>query len=399
MIALGTVTQAVFCPGDDIKATIMPNNFMPEEAPERVISSTAGINESSYADASPVGPSPIFRGHMLPKISRQDVQNEARWEHCYGALDLGTNNCRLLIAKPGRNGLRVVDAYSRIVRLGEGLTASHQLSDESQERTVAALKICAEKLQKKQVRLTRHVATEACRRAKNCRSFVERVYAETGLCLDVISPAEEARLAVLGCQSLLNPRVAYALVFDIGGGSTELILVRQKGRGDIEVKGWVSVPWGVVSLAESYGGAHVDAATYDAMYGEVANKLIPFAQRMKLDELTENGELQALGTSGTVTTLAAIHLGLLAYDRRRIDGANMPLTVVRELCQRVGKMSYAERVAEGCVGRERADLVIPGCAILEAIADQLKVAEIRVAGRGLREGILRSLMVQDGFRV
>jgi exopolyphosphatase / guanosine-5'-triphosphate,3'-diphosphate pyrophosphatase len=358
----------------------MPNDFFPEEAVA-----------SNFVDAPVAITNPIFRGHILPKLNRQDIYKEERWDHCYGALDLGTNNCRLLIAKPGRNGLRVVDAYSRIVRLGEGLAASNMLSDDSQERTVAALKVCAEKLQKKQVRLTRHVATEACRRAKNCRSFVERVYAETGLCLDVISAAEEARLAVLGCQALLNPRVPYAVVFDIGGGSTEVILIKQKG--------WVSVPWGVVSLAESYGGATVDTATYKAMYDEVAARLIPFAQRMELADLTRRGELQALGTSGTVTTLAAIHLGLQAYDRRRIDGANMPLVTVRELCQRVANMSYAERVAEGCVGRERADLVIPGCAVLEAIVDQFNMPEIRVAGRGLREGILRSLMVQDGFRV
>ncbi len=368
----------------------MPNAFHPEEA----AASVSGAHDGPDSHIEP-----IFRGHVFPKYSRQEQLSEARWENSYGALDLGTNNCRLLIAKPGRNGLRVVDAYSRIVRLGEGLAASNQLSEESQERTVAALKVCAEKLQKKQVRLTRHVATEACRRARNCRGFVERVYAETGLCLDVISPAEEARLAVLGCQALLNPRLPYALVFDIGGGSTEVILVRQRGRIDIDVLGWVSVPWGVVSLAESFGGANVDAATYAAMYNEVAATVAPFATRMKLQELTAAGQLQALGTSGTVTTLAAIHLGLQAYDRRRIDGANIPLAIVRDLCQRVSRMSYAERVAEGCVGRERADLVIPGCAVLEAIADQLSVAEIRVAGRGLREGILRSLMVQDGFRV
>jgi exopolyphosphatase / guanosine-5'-triphosphate,3'-diphosphate pyrophosphatase len=368
----------------------MPTDDIPAEA-----GAAATLGHDSFSDHA----LPIFHGHNLPKRSRHDVHDDARWEQSYGAIDLGTNNCRLLIAKPGRNGLRVVDAYSRIVRLGEGLAASNMLSDESQERTVAALKICAEKLQKKQVRLTRHVATEACRRARNCRGFVERVYAETGLSLDVITPAEEARLAVLGCQALLNPRVPYALVFDIGGGSTELILIRQKGRSDIEIKGWVSIPWGVVSLAESYAGAHVDAATYAAMYDEVASYTVAFAARMKLAELAQAGALQALGTSGTVTTVAAIHLGLQAYDRRRIDGANMPLATVQSLCQNISRMSHAERVAQGCVGRERADLVIPGCAVLEAIADQLTVPEIRVAGRGLREGILRSLMVQDGFRV
>jgi exopolyphosphatase / guanosine-5'-triphosphate,3'-diphosphate pyrophosphatase len=369
----------------------MPNDFFPEGA----IAPTHHEHEPPGA----LPAEPIFQGHAHAKRNRYDLMSDARWEQCYGALDLGTNNCRLLIARPGRNGLRVIDAYSRIVRLGEGLAASNMLSEASQERAVAALKVCADKLQKKQVRLTRHVATEACRRAKNCRSFVERVHAETGLCLDVISPAEEARLAVLGCQALLNPRVPYALVFDIGGGSTEVILVKQRGRTDIDVIGWVSVPWGVVSLAESYGGAMVDAATYTAMYDEIAKHLVPFAARMELEKLTSSGQLQALGTSGTVTTLAAIHLGLQAYDRRRIDGHNMPLAVVRALCQRVGRMSYAERVAEGCVGRERADLVIPGCAVLEAIADQLSVPEVRVAGRGLREGVLRSLMVQDGFRL
>ncbi len=369
----------------------MPSDFFPDGSLATPIEGP----DPHHIQAS----NPIFHGHAQAKRSRIDLMSDARWEQSYGALDLGTNNCRLLIAKPGRNGLRVIDAYSRIVRLGEGLAASNMLSDASQERAVAALKVCAEKLQKKQVRLTRHVATEACRRAKNCRSFVERVHAETGLCLDVISPAEEARLAVLGCQALLNPRLPYALVFDIGGGSTEVILVKQRGRSEIDVIGWVSVPWGVVSLAESFGGAMVDAATYAAMYDEIAKHLVDFTARMELSRLTAEGQLQALGTSGTVTTLAAIDLGLQAYDRRRIDGHNMKLTMVRELCQRVSRMSYAERVAEGCVGRERADLVIPGCAVLAAIADQLSVAEIRVAGRGLREGVLRSLMTQDGFRI
>jgi exopolyphosphatase / guanosine-5'-triphosphate,3'-diphosphate pyrophosphatase len=340
---------------------------------------------------------PIFRGNHIARPASRALDD--RWEATYGALDLGTNNCRLLIAKPGRGGLRVVDAYSRVVRLGEGLAATDMLSDQSQDRAVAALKVCAEKLQKKQVRLTRHVATEACRRARNCAAFVDRVHRETGLCLDVISPAEEARLAVLGCQSLLDPRRPYALVFDIGGGSTELILVKQVGRGSISVCDWVSVPWGVVSLAEVFGGANVTPNVYRQMYEEVERHLASFVEDTQLPELAAKGQLQALGTSGTVTTLAAIHLGLQAYDRRRIDGALMPVGALRALCQRVAAMSYAERIAEGCVGRERADLVIPGCAALEAIADILPVESLRVAGRGLREGILRGLMTHDGFRI
>ena len=350
---------------------------------------------SGTAAQTPAGP--IFRGNPAPP--RRSSQGEDRWDATYGALDLGTNNCRLLIAKPGRSGLRVVDAYSRVVRLGEGLAATDALSEQSQARAVAALKVCADKLQKKKVRLTRHVATEACRRARNCADFVERVHRETGLYLDVISPAEEARLAVLGCQALLDAKKPYALVFDIGGGSTELILVRQGARGSIDVCEWVSVPWGVVSLAEVYGGSKVPPDVYRRMMEEVHAHLGGFIARAGLGKLAAESKLQVLGTSGTVTTLAAIHLGLASYDRQRIDGAQMPVSTVRALCQRVAAMSYDERVAEGCVGRERAELVIPGCAVMEAIADHLPVEQLRVAGRGLREGVLRSLMAQDGFRL
>src|ERR671913_163068 len=185
--------------------------------------------------------------------------------HTYGAVDLGTNNCRLLIARPTDEGFTVVDAYSRIVRLGEGLTQSGRLTDGAMDRAVAALAVCGDKLRRRHVSLSRSVATEACRRAVNGREFIERVRHETGIALEIIAPQEEARLAVLGCQKLLEPGDGPALIFDIGGGSTELVLV-EPGEAGPHIRAWWSAPWGVVSLTESEGKAAIEGQDRVAAY-------------------------------------------------------------------------------------------------------------------------------------
>jgi exopolyphosphatase / guanosine-5'-triphosphate,3'-diphosphate pyrophosphatase len=316
----------------------------------------------------------------------------------YGALDLGTNNCRLLVATPVRGGFRVIDAFSRVVRLGEGLALSGLLSDAAQDRTVAALKVCADKLARRGVQLARHVATEACRRATNCQAFVERVHAETGLHLDVISPSEEARLAVLGCQSLFDPHAERVLVFDIGGGSTELILVRQCRQGVPDMIDWVSIPWGVVSLAEALGDRHVSAENYAAMCAKIADPMADFIARNQLGDPHLLNTVQVLGTSGTVTTLTSLHLGLPFYDRRKVDGSTVSGTALRDLSARLGAMSFEERVAQPCIGEDRADLIVAGCAILQAILEAVPAVDVRVADRGIREGVLRTLMSRDGHR-
>ena len=317
----------------------------------------------------------------------------------YAALDLGTNNCRLLVARPARGGFYVVDAFSRVVRLGEGLLQSDRISDEAQDRAVEALKICADKIRRREVHLTRNVATEACRRASNGIAFVERVYEETGIALDVISAAEEARLAVLGCQTLLaNER--QSLVFDIGGGSTELILVDMDERGKADIRDWVSVPWGVVSLAETEHGDLPDSTArqlaYDRMRARVTEYLSAFTARIR-PMITATPDL--LGTSGTVTTLASLHLGLPNYDRRQVDGCFVPSGSMREISARLAWQSPAERAMEPCIGHERAELVVAGCAILDAILAIWPADQIRVADRGIREGILRTLMNRDGHWV
>ncbi|HEX8240982.1 MAG TPA: Ppx/GppA phosphatase family protein [Allosphingosinicella sp.] len=316
--------------------------------------------------------------------------------HTYGALDLGTNNCRLLIARPADNGFVVIDAFSRVVRLGEGLASSGRIADGAMDRAVAALAVCAEKLKRRHVSLARSVATEACRRAVNGRQFVERVRRETGICLEIIAPEEEARLAMLGCHRLLEPGDAPALIFDIGGGSTELILIDTDAEGTPKIKCWWSAPWGVVSLTESEGRDFADAGERLAAYGRMKERVRHAFRRFAELLPPREGNIRLLGTSGTVTTLASVHLALPSYDRRAVDGLMMPVDKMRAVNHMLSRMSFAERAELPCIGPERADLVVAGCAILEAIMDIWPAQTLGVADRGIREGILRSLMAKDG---
>jgi exopolyphosphatase/guanosine-5'-triphosphate,3'-diphosphate pyrophosphatase len=328
-------------------------------------------------------------------------RRETQQRRAYAALDLGTNNCRLLIARPARGGFYVVDAYSRIVRLGEGLLETGRLSDAAQDRAIAALKACADKIRRRQVWISRCVATEACRRASNGHAFVDRVFAESGLALDVIAPEEEARLAVLGCQTLLDRSGPRALVFDIGGGSTEIIHVEFDAGGRERIGGWLSVPWGVVSLTETedphLATAADRAAAFERMRARVGEHLVGAREHFGLD--ASDDDLQMLGTSGTITTLASLHLGLQHYDRRRVDGCSVASAELRAVSTKLASLSHAERAALACVGDERADLIVAGCAILDAILDMFPSPRVRVADRGIREGILRTLMRRDGHRV
>jgi exopolyphosphatase / guanosine-5'-triphosphate,3'-diphosphate pyrophosphatase len=312
------------------------------------------------------------------------------------ALDLGTNNCRLLVARPEGEGFVIVDAFSRIVRLGEGLAATGRLSDTAIERTISALSVCADKLRRRRVVLARSVATEACRQAANGAEFVARVYDETGIQLDIISTREEARLAVLGCQSLLEPGDGPALIFDIGGGSTELALLGD-GPGNGGIVDWESAPWGVVSLTEAVG-SHEDsaegrAAAYAAMRETMRKAFAPFAGRLPADTT-----VRLLGTSGTVTTLATVFLGLPRYDRAAVDGLVVPAAEMRAIASGLAGMSMAERRGLPCIGDERADLVVAGCAILESILDIWPADRLGVADRGIREGILRSLLDSNALK-
>ncbi|MGH7031678.1 MAG: Ppx/GppA phosphatase family protein [Stellaceae bacterium] len=312
------------------------------------------------------------------------------------ALDLGTNNCRLLVARPAGDGFRVVDAFSRIVRLGEGLAATGALSEEAIARTLDALKVCADKIAFRRIANGRYVATEACRRAANCEEFLTRVRAEVGLEIETISTAEEARLVVAGCAQLLNPHIPYAIVFDIGGGSTEIVWLRLTGGPDRRwrrprILGSVSLPLGVVTLTDRFGG-EVSPAAYRTMIDEAAGALEPFERTHRILRYIRTGRVQMLGSSGTVTTLAGIHLALPRYIRALVDGSSLTFDQIAAVSEYLAGLDLAGRAASPCVGRERADLVLSGCAILDAICEAGPVGRLRVADRGVREGILFDLI-------
>ena len=316
----------------------------------------------------------------------------------YAALDLGTNNCRLLVARPDGASFRVVDAFSRIIRLGEGVSLSGRISDAAIERAIEALAICRNKMKNRGVTRAYLIATEACRAAANGDEFLARVGSELGLALEVIDRETEARLAATGCTPLIDPQAEGVVLFDIGGGSSELVRLdrshdTQRGPPLPRIRGWISLPHGVVTLAERYGGLNVTAATYAAMVDDVTALIAPFAREHGGDGLRG---IHLLGTSGTVTTIAGVHLNLKHYDRNRVDGCWLSAPEVNAVLEKLRAMTYDDGVASPCIGAERADLVLAGCAILEAIRRAFPCPRLRVADRGLREGMLVQMMREDG---
>lgn len=321
---------------------------------------------------------------------------------CYAALDLGTNNCRLLIATPTGNGFRVVEAYSRIVRLGEGLSQSGKLSDAAMERALAALKVSGEKVRRRKVLKFRAIATQACRIATNGQAFVNRVANETGVRLQIITPQEEARLSVTGCLNLLDGRHEAALVVDVGGGSTELSWVDLKGAppvGQPPIRAWLSVPIGVVTLAERFPEGEVATeGWFRQMVDHVKSEIAAFRRADSMREVFDADRAHLVGTSGAITSLAGMHLNLPRYDRNRVDGIWMSRGDCDAAAGRLLALSATERAAQPCIGPDRADLVLAGAAILQAVQELWPCNRVRVADRGLREGILLSLMSERAGR-
>jgi len=318
----------------------------------------------------------------------------------YAALDLGTNNCRLLIARPSDYGhFHVVDGFSRLVRLGEGISCSQVLQPEAMVRTIEALKICREKMSRWNISQQRLVATEACRSTLNGKEFVARVRREAGLDLEVVDRETEARLAVAGCGSLVEHGTRGAILFDIGGGSSEIALLDMSRHHSPHLAehiiAWTSLPVGVVNLAERFGTKQVSYQDYRRMKAYVSELLYQFSERDRLGSLVKCPSFHLIGTSGTVTMLAGIHLNLKYYDRRRVDGMWLYGHEVSRICQKLLSWDIRQRAANPCIGQERADLVLAGCAILEAIRTVWPSRRLRVADRGLREGILTELMMRE----
>jgi exopolyphosphatase/guanosine-5'-triphosphate,3'-diphosphate pyrophosphatase len=360
-------------------------------------------DERAGCATGPRGPSPMRRRRRRwSRFGRQERPGNrpapAAEEQFYAALDLGTNNCRLLVAHPTPHSFHVIDAFSRIIRLGEGVSRTGQLAESAIERAIDALKVCALKLSRRRNVRTRLIATEAARAAANSGEFLARVKESTGLALEIIDRETEAGLAAYGCAPLLDPGASGAILFDIGGGSSELVLLDKSSTVDrgppvAKMRAWTSLPMGVVSLAERHGGEVVSREVFEAM----VDQAVPLVAEVAKTAGAEGADgIHLLGTSGTVTTIAGVHLELPRYDRKQVDGVWLCAREVNAVVERLVATSYAERVAHPCIGAERADLVLAGCAIFEAIRRVFPCERLRVADRGLREGILVQLMRADG---
>ena len=327
--------------------------------------------------------------NKYPHKSRKNP-HKSQSRETYAAIDLGTNNCRLLIVEPQGNSFKVIDSFSRIVRLGEGLESSNKLSADAMQRTIDALRVCATKIRRHRVRWMRCVATEACRRAENGQAFINQIEKSTRLRFEIIDGKDEAELAAIGCGALFDRQFPHAIVFDIGGGSTEITCLSLK-KGRYELQDMISLPLGVVRLSEKYDGKNMSQEIYTQIRDEAEKTIRSFAEKQTFHADNLN-DIQLIGTSGTVTTLAAIHKGLKKYNRNIVDGAVMKRGEVVAVIQSLMNMSHEERQNNNCIGKERADLVLSGCAVLEAIIRAWPLENVKIADRGIREGILLRLI-------
>lgn len=336
-----------------------------------------------------------------PVHRRPRKRRRRRRTKTYAALDLGTNNCRLLIARPTDEGFRVIDSFSKVVRLGAGLQSSGRLSDKSMDLAVDAIGVCASKMKTKNVKRWRCVATQACRAADNCDEFLSRVKKETGISLEIISPRVEARLSVMGCVNLIDLSKDVALVVDIGGGSTELSWVdvrTLRENGGLTrayrppISAWTSLPVGVVTLSERVP-EHDDRETwYEDLKQVVRDTIVEKQAQTRFTNVFKAGKGHLIGTSGTITSLAGIYRKLPFYQRDKVDGSTMPADDAVAICRNMAGMPYSERAKEPCIGEDRAKLLVAGCAITDVLCEMWPSKDIRVADRGLREGILMGLM-------
>lgn len=308
------------------------------------------------------------------------------------ALDLGTNTCRLLIAAKTSNGPQVVDSFVRVIRLGDELATKGHISREAMLRALAALTICAKRLKDYNLIDRRFVTTAVCREASNRDDFLDLIRLKTGLELEVISTAEEARLAIVGCADLLDTSTRYAIAFDIGGGSTEVMWMELFPHKRPEIIQWTSLPLGVVTVAETLKKESSPLDFLRKIRKAVAEEMKAFCDKAYIYPQLRRNNIQLIGTSGTVTTLAALHMNLERYDRTLVNGLHLTPETIKRTIASLYAMTPEKQMLHPCIGPLRADLVMGGVAIFEGIYDVFPINPVRVADRGVREGILFDLM-------
>jgi exopolyphosphatase/guanosine-5'-triphosphate,3'-diphosphate pyrophosphatase len=333
---------------------------------------------------------------VRPDKYRKEGANTPLTQNNYAAIDLGTNSCRLVVATPTTTSFRVVETFSKVVRLGEGIIQDNELSPRAMKRTVQALKVCRGVIDEYMpITASRFVATAACRRAKNVAQFVEMVKRDAGIELEVISSKEEARLSVVGCLPLLNRNIKRVLVFDIGGGSSQISLARVTDGGKTFIEGFVSLPYGVVTVSEAFAGHEMSKLEYSTVLERTQSILAEFEEKYHIREAIANQEIQVIGTSGTVTVIGAVHLRLPRYNRSAVDGIAISAPDIEATISRIKKMGTEGRCKHPCIGQSKSDLTVAGCAIIEGLTTFWPISEITVADRGIREGILLDLMHQQ----
>lgn len=320
-------------------------------------------------------------------------KNASQAQKNFAAIDLGTNSCRLVIASPTPTSFRIVETFSKITRLGEGIINDNELSRPAMRRTINALKVCAGVIEEyAPIYRSRFVATAACRRAKNCKEFLDLVKQETGLTIETISSKEESRLAVVGCIPLLNRSIKRALIFDIGGGSTEISLARVTNSGKTFIEDFVSLPYGVVTISEAFPSQDMTELAYDTIIERTHKLLKEFDAKYNIREAIKNQEIQVIGTSGTVTVLGAVHLNLPRYNRSAVDGISITRQDIDRAIAKIKRLGDEGRKKHPCIGAQKADLTMAGCSIIEGLCSFWPIEEITVADRGIREGILLDMM-------
>lgn len=323
-------------------------------------------------------------------ISAQSAHITPQTAEYLAAIDLGTRNCRLIIAKHHGGQIEIVDLFSRFVCLGEGVAQSRRLGRKAMERTITVLKQCAKRLSHYPNVVFSGVTTDAVRRAENAQSFLRRVARETGLKLEMIDEKEEAYYEVLGCARVLDMRKKRHIIFDIGGGSSEIILCSLDQEKRVRIDEMLSLPYGVVNLYES-----VDKLTFTS-YTSIVEEVQNLCRRFLVAHLGDLASqdvsaFQVIGTSGTTTTVAAMHHNLKMYDRERVDGTSLCFEDVQKVIHYVQSLSPAERRSNAFCGHVEDDLVLTGFAILEGILRAVPCMYFTVTDAGVRDGLIRTL--------
>lgn len=307
----------------------------------------------------------------------------------FAAIDLGSRNCRTIVGCQSKAGaFEYIETYSKSVSLADGVAASKKLSRKSMDRTIEALAFCSKVLSRYAGLTYLAVATDAMRRAENASVFIKRVKRELGLIISIITPQEEAYYAALGCIEVLSLETEIFVVFDIGGGSSEIALCRQKSDKDIELIDSLSIPYGVINLLESKD--HLTFSGYSNLVQKISDLSRDFLNQYATT-LDFVNNFQCIGTSGTTTTVAALNMNLRFYDREKINDSILQFSEILKTVHYVQSLSEDERKLHPYISQSNEDLVLGGLTILEGIVRGLPASTITVTDRGVRDGVVYAL--------